>query len=97
MATTYDYSNRRMSRDWHLVGSSTVCNLRGIRIAVDGPACINCYYRAGTENNLSDFVSDNLYFVKCKHPQAQDTDGCEHILYRIHEELEQEALAFLCS
>ena len=95
MATTYDYSNRHMSRDWHLVGSSTICNLRGIRIAVDGPACDRCYYNAGIEHNFHEYASEHLYFVKCKHPKSQDTDGCGYVLHRIYEKLEQEALAAL--
>lgn len=88
MACTYNYETGKITLDFHLVRFNEICTLRGIRGKVGAPGCITCPYHKGIETS-----SFTEYYVKCKHPEAQDSEGSSDIYFDICERFRKEALS----
>jgi hypothetical protein len=97
MASTYDYTTRQMTFDFHLVRKEEVCKLPYSTPARVGAwSCQHCRYNGGslTDWNAHDIHAINSY-VKCKHPDAVNSEDTESVWWRIHEDFEHEALCAL--
>ena len=90
MACTYDYSTRKVTLDFHLMKYGEVCLLRGKSFAtrVGSVGCSMCIYNNGSET-MAHYMD---YFVKCKHPEAKDSEGCGDLKSCIYDRVELMAL-----
>ncbi len=93
MACTYDYNTGKITMDFHLIRHDEICNLRGIRTRVGAFGCKNCVFNAGTHihRNCTEWED----YVKCKHPDAKDSEGSWAAWHNICEKFKEEALSYL--
>lgn len=87
MACTYDYDTGKIALDFHLVKYDEICELRGIKGRVGVDECHRCPFHGGT-------YTDHQWtmFVRCKHPEAKDSEGSFDAMYDICEKFREEAL-----
>ena len=88
---TYDYQTSKITRDWHLVKHGEICRLRGVPARVGAHGCEHCPYNKGLEINWRADLAD-MFYVKCNHADAKDSEGSWLIIHDILEKFENEAL-----
>ena len=93
MACTYDYNTRKITLDFHLVAYDEICTLRGLKGKAGNQECHRCPFYDGSYSNMRTIDWDS--FVKCKHPDAKDSNGSQNVKYEICEKFELEALAHM--
>lgn len=100
MATTYCYDNRHIERDFHFVEYGEKCKRGGLPAKAGNDWCKRCKYNGGAVYPSSFGVEywrwfDNSY-VKCKHPEAKDSEGSDGVRRAFYEFFEHQALCALC-
>lgn len=93
MPCTYDYNTRKITLDFHLVAYNEICTLRGLKGKAGNQECNRCPFYGGSYSDMS--TIDWNSFVKCKHPDAKDSNGSQNVKYEICEKFELEALAHM--
>ena len=96
MAATYDYSTRKITRDFHFVRCDTKCKGSGLPTWTGGhhDRCRNCQYYIGPLYGWNLRMDED--FVMCKHPDKEDDKDSGKAQRLYNAMLEQEALAALC-
>lgn len=96
MAVTYDYSTRKITRDFHFVKGDTKCTGSGLPTWTGGhhDRCRKCQYYLGTLYAWEFGTDDD--FVMCKHPDKKDDENSGNVQYLYYDKVEQKALAALC-
>lgn len=92
MACTYNYETGKITLDFHLVKYGEICDLRGVKGKVGSYACRGCPFNKGSISDMGDPVNWDS-FVKCKHPQAQDSESSRNLKCKIYEDFRNEALS----
>lgn len=91
MACTYEYATGKITLDFHLVKYDEICELRGLKGKAGVEECHRCPFYGGTHSDWDEWKS----FVKCKHPDAKDSDGSFGAKSEIYDEFEREALTHM--
>ena len=98
MASTYEYATGKITLDFHLVESGSKCRLSGLPAYVDNDRCRKCSHYGGVIYGWSfrtAFSNNTKDYVKCKHPEAKDSEGCEAAYQSYCKRLKYEALCAL--
>jgi hypothetical protein len=90
MACTYNYETGKITLDFHLVKYGEICGLRGIKGKAGNQECHRCPLYGGSYNDMTNFDWES--FVKCKHPNAQNSESSSFAMYDICEKFREEAL-----
>lgn len=93
MPCTYDYNTRKITLDFHLVAYNEICTLRGLKGKTGNQECHRCPFYGGSYSDID--TIDLVSFVKCKHPDAKDSNGGLNAKYEIRKNFEQEALSHM--
>lgn len=93
MACTYNYDTGKITLDFHLVKYDEICGLRGIKGKAGNQECHRCPFYGGSYSDMSTIDWDS--FVKCKHPEAKDSEGSWTAKYDICEKFREEALTHM--
>ena len=100
MAATYDYSTRKIERDFHFIRYGEKCKLSGLPCYSGSDRCLKCQNYEGSIHPFSTHIRYGLRldesYVFCNHPEAKDSENCGMAKHVFHEQLEQEALCALC-
>lgn len=91
----YDYNTGRITRDFHFVKYGEICRLRGVASRVGAQGCQKCPFNSGSCSDIMTYNIDWTSFVKCKHNDAKDSDGCDAVRRDLYDRFEQEALAHM--
>lgn len=90
MACTYEYDTGKITLDFHLVAYDEICSLRGMKGKVGNHECHLCPLYGGTYTDMNSIDWDS--WVKCKHPDAQNSKNSLNAMYEIKEKFKEEAL-----
>ena len=93
MACTYNYETGKITLDFHLVAYNEICTLRGLKGKAGNSECHRCSFYGGSYTDMSSIDWDS--FVKCKHPDAKDSNGSLHVKHEIYEKFKEEALSHM--
>lgn len=97
---TYNYQTRQIEIDFHFVEWDTKCKGSGLPCKAGSERCVKCQYFAGSIHPWSFRVEHygrlEESYVKCKHPEAKDSEGCATARHLFCEALEDAALCALC-
>lgn len=87
MSITYNYSNNKIERDFHIVKYDEICRLGGLPARVGNNFCTeNCpHYRC------SKVLGDNCY-VFCGHEKQKDSRDSADDIHDYYEQIKHEAL-----
>lgn len=100
MSTTYSYDNRQIERDFHFVEYGEKCKGSGLPAKAGNDRCKQCKYNGGAIYPTSfGFHYWNWFessYVRCKHPEAKDSEGSEMVRHAFYEYFEKQALCALC-
>lgn len=100
MAATYDYNNRQITRDFHFVEYDEKCRRMPLPAKAGNDWCRRCPHNAGSVHPSSFGFEYWGWFeksyVKCKHPEAKDSEDSNGAIRAFHEALEHAALCALC-
>lgn len=88
---TYDYQTRKITRDWHLKKHGEICRLRGVPARVGAYGCKNCPHNKGNETDWNADIED-MFFTKCNHKDAKDSEGSSSMLEQIYDKFELKAM-----
>jgi hypothetical protein len=88
MACTYNYETGKVTLDFHLVRYDEICELRGLKGRAGVEECHRCPFYGGSYCDWAKWES----FVKCKHPDAKDSEGSWTAKSDIIEKFIEEAL-----
>lgn len=93
MGATYNYQTGKMTRDFKFVEQGDACRLSSLPARVGSEWCRKyCNHFDGIWSRFRGPAS----YVRCKHPEAKDSEGCGEAIRTFYEELEHEALCALC-
>jgi len=95
MAMTYDYSTRKITRDWHIRRCDEKCRLSGLPAKVGGNRCQKCQYHKGVEFDWQARDLDDTFFILCSHPEAKDSENTDRVLRYIYDRFENEAITHM--
>lgn len=84
MATTYEYSTGKLTRDWHFVEIGTPCKGSGLPCIVGNERC---------RKSCLHFKGLFQWCVKCGHPDKSDTENAP--IHDFYEEFQEEALTHM--
>ena len=90
MACTYNYETGKVTLDFHLVAYNEICTLRGLKGKAGNSECNRCPFYGGSYSDMSSIDLDS--FVKCKHPDAKDSEGSWAAKSKIYDDCEIQAL-----
>lgn len=90
MACTYNYETGEMKFDFHLVAYGEICELRGMKGKVGNSECHRCPCYGGSYSDMRSIDWDS--WVKCKHPDAKDSENSRDAMYVLREKFREEAL-----
>ena len=100
MAATYDYSTRRIERDFHFVRWDERCKLSGLPCYAGSDRCRSCNHYCGSIHPFSMQLGYGFRlkdsYVMCKHPDKKDSENSSEAMSAFHKKLEHEAMCALC-
>ena len=80
MATEFDYTTHKITRDWHFIKDGTPCKGSGLPCYADSDRCRKCQHYRGIY----------LWCTKCAHPDKKDCENAP--IADFNEDFKQEAL-----
>ncbi len=90
---TYDYNTTKITRDWHIRRNDEKCRLSGLPIKVGSVRCRKCPYHKGLEFDWDARDLEDVFFSRCSHPIAKDSENTKNVLRNIYKRFENKALA----
>lgn len=93
MACTYNYETGEITLDFHLVAYNEICTLRGLKGKSGNSECHRCPFYGGSYTDINSIEWDS--FVKCKHPDAKDSNGSLKVKHEIYEKFKEKALSHM--
>ena len=90
MACTYNYETGKITLDFHLIAYNEICTLRGLKGKAGNSECHRCPFYGGSYTDMRTIDWDS--WVKCKHPDAKDSENSRNAMYDIREKFIEEAL-----
>lgn len=92
MGATYYYQTGKMTRDFQFVEQGNACRLSSLPVRVGSEWCRKyCNHFEGTWVAFGVPAS----YVRCKHPDAKDSEGCGEAIRLFYEQLQLEAFCAL--
>lgn len=93
MACTYNYETGKITLDFHLIAYNEICTLRGLKGKAGNSECHRCPFYGGSYTDMNSIEWDS--FVKCKHPDAKDSNGSLQVKHEIYEKFKEKALSHM--
>lgn len=94
MATVYDYSTRKIERDFHFVKRGGACRLMDLPMRIGSERCMKCKNNNGVIYGYE--YGGDIGFVMCKHEAMKDSEGYFAAAKHFYEKFEERALSALC-
>lgn len=100
MASTYNYTNGQIERDFHFVRWDEKCKRGGLPAKAGNDWCRRCPHYVGSVHPWS-FGPENWCrlddsYVMCNHPDAKDSEDSSTVIHLFNEKLKHNALCALC-
>jgi len=81
MACTYDYQTGQITLDFHFVEWGTKCLFSGLPAKAGNKRCEQCPHYGGLLTcatlGVEYWGRFNEVYIRCKHSEAKDSEGCE--------------------